>query len=694
MRTYRKTPLLVFFISASLASAEASANVKPEMRLMVAPFENRAGQPPQDHFSLGLAATLSEKLEDIAADPALAEKMSANTLVLEVDGDSLVLSEEQFRLLGADRRVDRSAANALALKRGATHFLTGFFSGKVEDWSLTVEVYEAGPAGPVLAGSGAARGSIFSRVVSMKAVHGLLAAAASEALAEAGIVLPEEAVTVLRTPQTADSYAYILLNRAYGRLIAPEDPKKHRTPLEFAEHAVRVDPEYAEARRLYAELLWRSGKPGKARTHYEEALKRDPRDIRSLSSLGRLMVVENDAAAGAALLEQAAILRPGRAETHFWLGRAYQRLESYDRAIAEFERARGLDGADLETRRELSRLYARSRRYADAAEELEVIVAVEPENLNAVFELAACLRAAGRVDQAGAVYAAAVPRFPKEPRLEKFRRYLERSEGDDAVLGGFALIAAVNEGAGERERLETFRGEFQEAANDAVLDVVLNGKKACQDGEAAASYVLAMERRDEHERRSAEFLLLAERLRTSLKKGEGAFLTSDEMETAAAVTAYAKTAASDRREMRAARVRTLEPLLKRNGCPAEDGTARPAKIAAVRERNGRRYVELPAPKASNAGGMSPVIPTGAVRIVQLTIVNDSADEYALTFLGFDGKPLPDPAAIPAGRSLIVSVTSGIHRFCLLPKRSALECGAPSTVRRQSFEEDGWKLRVR
>ena len=103
---------------------------------------------------------------------------------------------------------------------------------------------------------------------------------------------------------------------------------------------------------------------------YEEAkhaLLPLPNDPQALFTLGRIALVQNDAAKAADYLEKAVAKAPNNANYHFWLGQAYgtqaQRASLFGQASlakktqAEFERAVELDGNNLDARSGLMEYY-------------------------------------------------------------------------------------------------------------------------------------------------------------------------------------------------------------------------------------------------------------------------------------------------------------------------------------------------
>lgn len=698
-------------VSAPPEKAEPPAVPPRIVRVLVVPFQDRNAFAETDYVSMGLAVFATTRLEELSRslDPAKGLKLEA------VVGPHAYPAEAAR--LRADRRatVDAAAIHAEAKRAGATHVLTGSYGGRVEKWTLAVELYEVGADALMASGTYEETRKIFAWSkdvpkperpgVQSPAIHAMFGAGVKDAFADAGIVLPDEAVKALSTPQSPDIVAFIRLSEAYRALLLGDGDDAMGLALEKAEHAVRIWPDYRIALRLYAWLLWQRGRTVAARQQFAEALARDPGDVRALVALGRVEIAEGQYDSARVALGAAVKLRPDDAVIHFWLGEAHAKLGDVAEAIARYERSRELDPANLDTHRALAGLYAGSRRYAEASKELSVVVAGEPENLDAVFLLAACLRAAGQESEAVAVYEAAASRFPDAPRLRKFRGDLLAGLGradeaaaayeearklapkdarwrEDGVIYGAALVAKVRELEAVRADMELQRSAIQLAVADGVWDLAWNGKDACADGRAGSSYLLARETGKAYDARGTELQRGARDVRAALKNGEGAALTPDELSLAEGLLRYETVALADLREMRTGYA-GLKASLARRGCETDPSKIAVGVLAAVEARNLDRRVTMPEPKARDSGGISPVVPSDARRVVKYVVENASGVEHVFVL---DDKPV-EPSIEP-GKRQTYATTAGEHRFCLVPKGQQAACGDGVPWRRDDFQE-GW-----
>ncbi|MEY4744327.1 MAG: hypothetical protein RL272_272 [Candidatus Parcubacteria bacterium] len=715
--------LLLMIMLLSIAARPASAQdggttVAP--RVVVMPFENRAASRGQGPFSFGLPAMLAERLE---SDPGL----------VVLDGP-LVLTSEQTQLVSpAGASFDLAAANRLALARGATHFVAGYYSGQVWQWTYVVDVYAADPAGPTLVGEGTASGDLTVAVTlrggrtahpqSAARIHGLFSHAVTEAFSAAGIPLAPGTSAAIATPGTNDAYAFLLLSRAYARHFGPSSPESagpEDTPLAIAEHAVLVDPTYAEAQRFYAHLLHEADRNVSARAHFEAALARRGDDVRTLIELAEIEVGERNPDVARDYLLRAVAVRPRHAVARYWLGRAYLDLADPSHAIEQFELARSIDPSHVEARRALVRLYADARRYEDAAEELRAVTAQVPGDADAAFLLAACLRAAGRRDDAIAAYASAAAWFPGEARFHSFRADLlmeagrngeARAEYETArrlaprdariaavidapdapatreLLGGSSLVSVIAAGVARALDMESSRSVYMLAINDAILDLQINGSEACRDGHGASSALLAREEGARYWTLGQAMTSAARGIGSALDRGEGAALTPDEARNARAVLAAMEASERDVREMRSLFQTTFIPSYRRRACETFDGPITAATPDAVRARYADRRVVLPEVRPPTYSmPISPVFPSMPARSITFRVNN--AEGRAAYVLTIDGTEMGE---VPPGRSATFSSRLGPHRICLIPRGA--RCGDPGTER-SVFLHERWTIRVR
>ncbi len=680
---------------------------RARMRLLVTPFENGAAAQSLSAFSIGIAAALAERFEDDASLDVL-------------NDDTFVLTKEQATLVSAfGRDYNLAAANTLALSRGATHFLTGRFSGQVWKWTLETDLYAASGNGPMRVGHGVVTGDLNepSRLVlSTNSLHSMLAATTRDAFAEAGHPLSADMIKVLQTPSTKDSYAFLKLSRAYVRYFKDVQDESGDTAIGIAEYAVRVDPTYAEAQRFYATLLLAADQPKKARIHFEFAVQARPKDVRSLVELGRLEINEKNPDIAKGYLERAILARPKDAVPQYWLGRAKSDLKDATGAMKAFEAARTLDSVHLDARRSLVQMYSDVRRYSDAATELVAITSITPQDPFPRLLLAATLRAAHERSHAIDTYFAGVAAFPKDARFHKFlgdqlaadgrlaeatreyaaaatldphdQRAVALARGDTtALLGGPTLEDAIVRATSTIKEMEVHRVNFQLATSDALLDLTINKEKGCRDGRAASSAVLARSEGREHDALGSTLSTLANGLQLALGAGEWSALTLDEHDRATQALLAMATAERDVREMRSVFDRQLLPLYRSFQCETYDGPITTATTEDVQRHMLDRQVVWPkvAPPSFQMP-FTPQITPDFARLVMFSVDNRAGATDRV--LSLDGAEI---GSITAGTSVTFTTTIGLHKLCLVPKGTT--CDATKDAR-SIYLHDGWTIRVR
>ncbi len=705
--------LFTFVLDVHVAKAQPAVPAT-RIKLLVTPLQNGAAARSLSALATGLPAIVAERLED---DPGV-----------EPLNGPLILTKEQARLYpAAGTPFDVAAANALAASRGATHFLTGRMSGQTWQWTFVVELYEARPEGARLVGSGTASGDLTDevktasgrtvRTQSQARVQALFAKAVADAFAAGGHPLAAETAKAVETPPTGDAFAFLKYSRALVRYFADKDDGSGDTALGMAEVAVRIDPAHAEAQRFYAHLLEEADKRRLARLHYEFAVEKRPKDVRSLVALGKLELHEKNPDIARGYLERAAGVRPFDGDTRYWLGMSLIALELKPKAIIAFEDARTLWPTHVEARRELATLYAGYRRYRDAAGELHEVAKLVPGDVNVVFLEAACLRAAGDRDAAYDALGSALARFPKEARLRKFRGDLRTQAGDakealkeykeaarlapddprlraildgetqaNGPLGGEELLRAIIESTATVGTMEDARATFQKATNDAVFDLHLNKEKGCLDGAAASSALLAREQGKRHAELGTWLAHMSARIAKAGRGGEGAALTPDEADAMKAVLDATAKAERDVREMRGSFNNVLLPLYRQYKCETYDGPLTASTLEAVAKRDADRRVTLPEVKPPQYSmPFTPQIEPDKGRKIRFTV--DNVDGKAELTVVIDGEDL---GSVLPGMKMTFFARLGPHRLCLRTKGGT--CGDGSL--RTPFLHDGWTLKVR
>ena len=117
-------------------------------------------------------------------------------------------------------------------------------------------------------------------------------------------------------------------------------------------------------------------------------------------NVARARLQEGDVETAIPLLEQALELSPGLARAHYFLGTALRALGRYDEALAEFEAARAQYPRDRVVLNQIGRIHFLERRFDEAVSVLEEVLRIDPEDLQAHYNLMLSHQGAGRPEEA------------------------------------------------------------------------------------------------------------------------------------------------------------------------------------------------------------------------------------------------------------------------------------------------------
>jgi tetratricopeptide (TPR) repeat protein len=126
------------------------------------------------------------------------------------------------------------------------------------------------------------------------------------------------------------------------------------------------------------------------------------------------------------VLEKALAIDPALAKTHFFLGMALKNLGQYDDAKGHFEQARDKYPRDRVVRNQLGRVLFLKRQFKEAIAEFEAALAIDPEDLQAHYNLMLCYQGLGDREQAA--------------REEQLYRRFKADESAQAITGPFRQL--------------------------------------------------------------------------------------------------------------------------------------------------------------------------------------------------------------------------------------------------------------
>lgn len=136
-----------------------------------------------------------------------------------------------------------------------------------------------------------------------------------------------------------------------------------------------------------------------ARRAFEQARLADPKNAGVLVNLGRVAVREGLLAEAEDVLGRALALEPELASAHYFTGLVLKEQGDYDKALAHLRRAAASYPRDRVVQNAIGRVLFLQRRYAEAVKALQEVLAIDPEDLAAHYNLMLCHRGLGNEEE-------------------------------------------------------------------------------------------------------------------------------------------------------------------------------------------------------------------------------------------------------------------------------------------------------
>jgi tetratricopeptide (TPR) repeat protein len=128
---------------------------------------------------------------------------------------------------------------------------------------------------------------------------------------------------------------------------------------------------------------------------FEKITQADPQNPDGWTNIGRVLVQEGDTAGARKVLEKSLAIDPRLARTNFFYARALKEDGDYDGAMAHLRTVLEQFPRDRVVRNELGRVLFLQKRYADAVKEFEQTLSIDPEDLQAHYNLMLCYNGLG-----------------------------------------------------------------------------------------------------------------------------------------------------------------------------------------------------------------------------------------------------------------------------------------------------------
>ena len=184
----------------------------------------------------------------------------------------------------------------------------------------------------------------------------------------------------------------------------------------------------------------------------------DPQNPDGWVNIGRALVQEGDTGGARTVLEKALALKPGLARANFFYARILKEEGKYDDAIARLRDVLAQYPRDRVVRNEVGRILFLQKKYAAAIAEFNQTLSIDPEDLQAHYNLMLCYSGLGDEAQANA-HKERYLRFKADESSQAITGPYRQAHPDDnnerqpihehvsVALGGKRAIAAASRAA-------------------------------------------------------------------------------------------------------------------------------------------------------------------------------------------------------------------------------------------------------
>ena len=128
---------------------------------------------------------------------------------------------------------------------------------------------------------------------------------------------------------------------------------------------------------------------------FEKITEADPQNPDGWTNIGRVLVQEGDTAGARKILEKSLAIDSKLARTNFFYAKALREDGDYDGAIAHLKTVLEQFPRDRVVHNELGRVLFLEKRYSDAVAEFEKTLSIDPEDLQAHYNLMLCYNGLG-----------------------------------------------------------------------------------------------------------------------------------------------------------------------------------------------------------------------------------------------------------------------------------------------------------
>ena len=133
---------------------------------------------------------------------------------------------------------------------------------------------------------------------------------------------------------------------------------------------------------------------------FTRATEADPQNADGFVNIGRARVQEGDLDGARAALDKALALSPKLARAHFFYARVLRAEGRYDDAFSHLRETIAQYPQDRVVRNDMGRILFLQKKYAEAIREFEQVLTIDPEDLQAHYNLMLCYNGLGQLDRA------------------------------------------------------------------------------------------------------------------------------------------------------------------------------------------------------------------------------------------------------------------------------------------------------
>jgi tetratricopeptide (TPR) repeat protein len=137
-----------------------------------------------------------------------------------------------------------------------------------------------------------------------------------------------------------------------------------------------------------------------ARQAFEQVTRIDGANPDGWVNLGRVAVQEGDMEAGRRVLERALKIAPNLARANYFFARVLRAEGKYDEAVSHLELVLQQYPRDRVALNDVGRIFFLERKYSDAIATLQRVLAIDPEDLQAHYNLMLSYQGLGQADKA------------------------------------------------------------------------------------------------------------------------------------------------------------------------------------------------------------------------------------------------------------------------------------------------------